>query len=68
MNLTADEKPKNVSMLNKRRRGIIRRLKKQARESDNEKLLDRDYVQRINDAYEFLKADLQDTIESIYCP
>jgi hypothetical protein len=52
-----------VNDLQKRRKAVLRRMKMSAT-LDNP--LDLGQVQKVNDAYEFLKADLEDTYEGLF--
>lgn len=54
-------RPESVEKLMLRRRAILRRMKAK---TDSNNPLDPVELKRINDAYEYLKADLEDTFES----
>ena len=56
-----NSRPESVEMLIRRRRGILRKLKSQ---TDANKPLSHKQLQKLNDAFEFLKADLEDTYET----
>ena len=53
--------PDSVKALLKRRNAILKKLKQN---TNGDKPLDPSQLQQINDAYEFLKADLEDTYEA----
>ena len=54
-------RPQSVEALLKRRRAILRRLKAK---TSSEKPLDPQQLQHLNDAFEFLKANLEETYET----
>lgn len=53
------QQPENVTKLQIRRKNLIRRLKSQSQPG----CLDAKALQQLNDAYEFLKADLEETYD-----
>ena len=67
-----DEFPTSVSGLSKRRRAVIRKIREDGHRAKqkgerNNSLPDRVYISEVNDAYEVLKSDLEDTIEGCTC-
>lgn len=61
MQYIGDERPDSVSSLLKRRQAILRKMKKST--TANSPLEQHD-LQRLNDAYECLKSDLEDTFQA----
>ena len=60
MNYNGDEKPENYRTLTERRRSLLQAL---TTASSSTHPVDPKEVQKINDAYEFLKADINDTYD-----
>ncbi|KAK7507422.1 hypothetical protein BaRGS_00001357 [Batillaria attramentaria] len=60
LNYKGNSTPENSELLLKRRNAVLRRMKKEATQ---ENPIEAKQVQIVNDAYELLKADLEDTFE-----
>ena len=61
MKYKGGNRPESVAKLMQRRRAILRLIKSK---SDSSEPLNPEILQKVNDAYEFLKADLEETYEA----